>query len=98
VPGEVGFFDERIGPEPLHQVVLLHHLSVVFDQSQQSFQVFDREGNDFPVPHQQHLCGIEPVGTELVEHPGWRRFCHGGKSFMFLSGFVQDAGSPSRLE
>ena len=63
VAAEVGFFDESIGPDLLHQVVLGDDLLVMPDENEQHLECFGRQVNGIIRTQQELPFGVHTEGT-----------------------------------
>jgi hypothetical protein len=64
VNGQVRLFDKRVGPNPAHELFLLHQLAVAFEQYNQDIDSLAGKRRNFPIPKQQMLRPIEKKGAE----------------------------------
>ena len=64
---EVALLYKTVGPELLHQIVLLHYLAIVLHQQQQSVDGFGLERHGFPIVQQQTVHGVDAESAELVK-------------------------------
>ena len=62
---QVGFFDEALRPEPLHQVFLRHQPAVVLHQHEQGFEGFGGQGEDLLAAPEHALSDVELERAEL---------------------------------
>ena len=65
----IRLLNEGTGPQPLHEVILVHQVPGVLDQHKQDFESFRRERHGLAVENQQALPRVEAKRTEAVEVP-----------------------------
>ena len=63
--GQVGFFDEALRPEPLHQIFFPYQPAMVLHQNAQGFDGFGSQGEDLPVAPEQAFSDVELERAEL---------------------------------
>ena len=64
--GEIIFFDDRIGPDRLHQAFLVEHDVVMLDQVEERLKNPRRQGNRRARTRQKAFRGIQAKIAELV--------------------------------
>ena len=62
---EIGFFDDGVGPDALHQFFFSQHVTAVLDKHQEHFESLGCERYDLVAAQQQALAGIQPVRSEF---------------------------------
>src|SRR6185503_20301134 len=63
---EVALLNDSLAPDPLHQLVLVQHLSAPLDQRQKSVELLREQLDRLAVAQQEVLLRVQTKGAELV--------------------------------
>jgi hypothetical protein len=63
---EIGFFDEGVGPDGLHQLIFEDDLLAVTNENQQGVEGLQLQRNRLVIAQEEALFGIQPKRAELV--------------------------------
>src|SRR5215467_12827230 len=84
VVGNAAFFDEGVGPNPLHEVLFVHHPAGFFYQQEEGLKNFRCEWNIFARAVEGAVGNVKPEGAEFEEIGGGPRglwlVCHVSKN------------------
>lgn len=68
--GQIGFFDECVGPQRLEQLILRDDALSMLDQQRQKVECLRRQGLRRAVAEERALRGIQDEGAELEHRHG----------------------------
>jgi hypothetical protein len=69
VTGEGVFFDGRLGPDELQQLILIDYPLTMLDKDGEDLESLGGERNERLIPPEQTATPIENVGTESIPAP-----------------------------
>src|SRR5262249_48868822 len=62
----VGFFDEGVRPDRLHQLLFFHQASVTLDQRDQQVEDFGLKWDRLPIAPQEAVGDVQSVRAEFI--------------------------------
>ena len=65
--GDIPVLNERVRPEPSHQLIFINQVTSVLDQKNQSFEGLRRKGYRGSIENQEALLRIKAEGAKPVQ-------------------------------